>query len=115
MNKERLKILLRFVILFGLHYFWLRMCIYFIAITQSLGDVSPSIDAIANYYLTTWWPIPATAVVVNLINILFAKLVPIESKSISRFYWILSMMMTLLFIFPYILNLGANLIWEYTH
>ena len=108
-------IVIAILILFGLHYCWLRMYIYFIAITQSLGQVSPSIDAIANYYLTTWWTVPATALVVNLINILSAKLIPIESKIVSKFYWNLSIMMTLLFVFPYMLNLGANLIWEYTH
>lgn len=115
MTKERLRILIRFVMLFGLYYCWLRMCIYFVAITQSLGDVSPKIDAIANYYLTTWWTVPVTAIVVNLINILFAKLIPIESKNVSKFYWSLSIMITLLFVFPYMLNLGANLIWDYTH
>lgn len=79
------------------------MYIFFNAITQGLGGVSSGMKDVSKYYLTSWWTIPVTAIVVNLINALFAKLIPIESKRISMFYWITSVIMTILLLLPYII------------
>lgn len=107
--REKIKIFLRFIILFGLHYMWLRLYIVLVVATE-FGDETSNIKNFAISYFKTWWAIPATAVIVNLINYLFAKLIPIGTKWITRLYWGLSVIMTLILFAPFIIYIWSNLI-----
>lgn len=111
MRKELIKVILRFIILVSLFGCWLAIILYSDAIYQGLGNVSVSIRNVAIYYVEKWWwTYPLTALAVNMTSLFFAKLIPIKSKIVAKYYWALSGIMTILFLAPYVLGMYMFLV-----